>query len=152
MNEIITTALTVTEKTLSILSDLVTTVLGGIALYGLIFKRKKIVLFIRLIINSQYNERVKRVKETLGKLEGFSFEEKDERTEIFNLIGQLSGQIKPLATDKNGLIKVHEELKEILDGKQKLSEAKKRNLVYELHGILDNASYLDFNEILNNQQ
>lgn len=132
------------------IADLFGVLLGGVALYALIFHRKKISLFLRIVLNSHFNERVKRMKETLGKLEQLSFDEKEHKSEIRNLLGQLNGQIKPMASDKNGLIRLQVEISAILKGEEKLTEPMKRQIIYDVHGVLDNANLSDITSIMEN--
>ena len=129
-------------------ADLFTLILGGIALWGILFRRKKITLLFKVLISSFTNERVKRIKETLGKLESLNFDEKDDRKEIFALLGRVSGQIKPLALDENGLKEIDSEISILLAKTKPLTEATKQKIVYELHSRLDNVSFSETSKIL----
>jgi hypothetical protein len=129
-------------------ANLFTFILGGIALWGILFRRKKLALFFKILISSFTNERVKRIKETLGKLESLTFDEKDNRKEIFALLGRVSGQIKPLATDGSGLKEIDKEISDLLAKTIPLTEATKQKIVYELHSRLDNISFVETSKIL----
>lgn len=129
-------------------ADFVTLVLGGIALWGLVFHKKKISLIIKVLVNSFLNERVKRIKETLGKLDSLDYNDKEDRGEIFALLGQVSGQIKPLTATDQHLLSLYAEIQTILEKKSPLNEATKRRLVYALHGQLDGASFAETQKIL----
>ena len=136
-----------TSDSVSFGANFVTLILGGIAIWGLIFRRKKIALIMKLMISNFTNERVKRLKETLGKLESLSYDEKPDRPEIHALLGQVSGQIKILATEQNGLMKINQDISDILAKKSALNEATKRRIVYELHGSIDTISFTETNNI-----
>jgi len=129
-------------------ADLFTLILGGIALWGILFRRKKLALLFKVLISSFTNERVKRIKETLGKLESLTFDEKNDRKEIFALLGRVSGQIKSLATDGSGLKEIDQEIAELLCKNKPLTEATKQKIVYELHSRLDNISFVETSKIL----
>ena len=101
------------------------------------------------MLTTVMNERVKRIKETLGKLDSLNFDHKETRREIFALLGQVGGQIKPLATEQNGLDPIHKEILALLAKTAPLTEATKRRIVYELHGRLDNVSLAETQNILN---
>jgi len=124
------------------LADLVTLVLGIAGVYGLIYHRREFKAFFRLLASSHLQERVKRIKETLGKLEGLDFNEKQDRREIFALLGQVSGQIKPLAREGTSLGRIYAEIQTLLREDEKLSEPRKRHVVYELHGCLDDETFV----------
>ena len=129
-------------------ANCVTLLIGLIALWGFVFHRKKIFLAIKVLLSSYTNERVKRLKETLGKLDSLSFEEKEDRAEIYALLGQVSGQISILATEQNGIKKIQNEISDLLAKKSQLNEASKRRIVYELHGNLDKLSFNEINNLL----
>ena len=129
-------------------ANFLTLILGGVALWGLLFRRKKLALVFRALISNFTNERVKRLKETLGKLESLSFDEKEDRPEILALLGQVSGQINNLATEQNGLKKVQSEITNLLAKTTRLNEATKRRIVYELHGNIDSLSFTETNKTL----
>ena len=123
------------------LSHLITVVVGGVAIWGLIFKRRELTLAYRVFTNTYLNQRINRLKETLGKLETLSYDRKEDRSEINALVGQICGQLKPLAQDYPDLSETVEYLTELIDGKKRLSESRKRRLLYEIHGHLDSATF-----------
>ena len=126
---------------LGVSADVVTVVLGALALWGFIFKRKQISLALRVIANTYLNQRVNRLKEALGRLDSLSYDNKEDRSEIQALVGQVCGQIKPLLEDYPRLADAYNSLTEFVDGKKRLSESKKRRIVYEIHGVLDSVSF-----------
>jgi hypothetical protein len=136
-------------------AHLIGAVLGIIALYalyGLIFHRKEVKAFLTLLAMSHLHERIKRVKETLGKLEFLNYDTKEDRQEIFALLGQLGGQTKPLVSECPGLDVVHIEMAGILQKQVKLSEATKRRILYELHGALDSQALAASASLLGNRK
>lgn len=122
-------------------ADLVTVTLGLVALWGLILKRKELSLAFRMFTNIDRSHRVHRLKETLWHLNSLSYDNKEHRTEIRALLGQVCGQVRSLADNDPKLKALHAELAELTDGRKGLSESKKRRIVFEIHGCLDSASF-----------
>ncbi len=122
-------------------SDVVTVILGLIAFWGLIFKRKELSLAFRLFTNTYLNQRVNRLKETLGRLESLSYDNKEHRSEIHALIGQVCGQVRSLTDDHPKLDEVHKTLLTFMESRVRLTESKKRKIIYEIHGHIDSASF-----------
>ncbi len=140
MKQLIDIALSV-PPIVQFLSHLITIAVGGVALWGLIFKRRELTLAFRVFANTFLNQRINRLKETLGKLETLNYDQKEHRSEITALVGQVCGQLKSLAQDYPNLSQTLEHLAELVDGKKRLSEARKRRLVYEIHGHLDSTTF-----------
>ncbi len=127
----------VVVQVVSFISDLVTAIVGSAALYGLIFHRRELSNFFRFLQNYQLTERIKRIKETLGKLDSLNYGDKSSRAEIVALLGQVSGQVHPLVANDGELQKICNEISEILAKRVGISEGTKRNIVYRIHGQLD---------------
>lgn len=140
--------LTQSPHVVAVLADLVTVVIGLIAIWGLIFKRRELGFVFRVFANAHLNQRVNRLKETLGKLETLNYDQKEDRSELNALVGQVCGQVKPLVGDYPKLVNVYDELLALVERKKRLSESKKRRLVYELHGILDDTSFHQQHQVL----
>jgi hypothetical protein len=128
------------SKGLHFASDLITVILGCMALYGIIVHRDKISAFARLLSTTFLNERVKRLKEVLGALHNLNFEEKGDRSKIYANLGAISGQVKQLALSDERFRFFHEELTIYLERKKRLNEPTKNRLMFELHGLLDSLS------------
>jgi hypothetical protein len=123
------TALKTTSDITQFLANLITILLGLFAFYALIFHGRKIGILFRVMVSAFLNERVKRIKETLGKLEAFNFNIREDRPEIVALLGQLSGQIKPLTSDSDAIASLHAEIIRLLDKPTTLNEATKRRII-----------------------
>jgi hypothetical protein len=126
------------SKWFQLLADVVTSLLGLIAIFGLIFKRKKINQIFQIILNTHFNEKLKRLRDTLSQLDAISFEDKNRYQEGLSLLGQLSGQIKPLVNNSSDLLKMHTDLNLMLEGKSKIKNYKKSALIHELTDLLEN--------------
>jgi hypothetical protein len=122
--------------------------LGLIALWALIFRRKKLALIFRVFMSVFLNEKLRRIRETLNKLETLNYDEKQNRAEIRALFGQVSGQIKPMIGSNDGLAGIHKSMCDIVENAAPLTEAKKRSAVAELHGVLDNIVFTTTSKFL----
>ena len=122
----------------TVVANCVTILLGVGAVVGLLLKRKEIGRIISLVTNLHLRERVNRIKETLGRLEGMNYNNKEERSEIVALVGQLQGQLRGLDSSDGDLIKILQEIEGYSQPGNRPSEARKRALVYAVHGKLDN--------------
>ena len=121
-------------------ADAVTVILGSVALWGLVFRRKQLSLAMRLLGSLYASQRASRLKETLGKLEALSYDNKEDRGEIHALFGQASGQISGLLADYPSLQETHVKISAVVEKRGRLSESLKRQLVYEIHGCIEIAS------------
>lgn len=137
-----------TKQIFAFADNFLTTVLGLVALWGLIRHRREIALVMRVFIAGHLNERLKKVRETLTKLENLSYDNKEERAEIAALFGQIAGQIRPLVSNNEDLNRIHNEISGVMDRRIRLSEALKRKIVFELHGSLDDFTLSEVNKFL----
>lgn len=128
------------SKFVTFFADLFTAILGSAGIWALIFHRQKAKLFFKLVLSGFVNERIKRIKETLGKLESLNYDDKANRPEIIALLGQTLGQIKSL-TEHEPIRQTHADISDLIDNKARISEATKRRVVYELHAALDTVSF-----------
>jgi hypothetical protein len=118
-----------------------TSVLGILAIWGLIKHRTKISAFVRLLAHSVMNERIKKIKGTLGLLDGMNFDVKDDRKEIIAILGQLAGMTRLFASRHEGFKQFHGELVLLIEKPETLSEAAKRRKSEELHALLDEQAF-----------
>jgi hypothetical protein len=114
--------------------------LGLIALWGLLFHKKEIKSFFRLLAMTQLNQRVRALQETLKQLEDVSFDNKGDRKEIFNLVGQVCGQLSTLVklSPEMDLLEIRRRFMSIHEKQTSLNEPVKRQLIHELMGHLEN--------------
>lgn len=124
-------------KTLQMFADTLTIILGALALYGLIAKRKKLSSFINVVLNSHLNERVRRIRDTVTQLQSISLDDASRYKEGIALLGSLSGQLKPLTTARPRLQNLHEDLIFMTEGKTRVKESKKNAVIHEISALLD---------------
>ena len=122
----------------TVVANCVTILLGVSALVALLLKRKEIGRLLSLVTNLHLRDRVNRIKETLGRLEGMNYNNKEERPEIVALVGQLQGQLKGLDSSEGSLVAILEDIEGYSNPGNRLNEARKRALVFAVHGNLDN--------------
>ncbi len=142
----------VVERGTAFLANLFTVFLGIIALYGLIWRRKELATFVKLLAASYIDDRVKKIKETLGILDSLNFNMKRDRQEILALLGQLSGQIRPLILEDPEFEAIQKEMVGIEKGESTLSEPMKRRILFSLHAALDNLSHSASTSLMGNQK
>lgn len=123
------------------IAHLTGSILGIIGIYGLIKHRAKISAFVRLLALNVINERIKRIKGTLGELDSLSYDVKEQRGRIKAVMGQLAGMIHLFALRHDGFKRVHAELLVLVEKPAGNSEANKRRISEELHGLLDEQGF-----------
>lgn len=95
----------------------------------------------RLLSHSLVNERIKKIKGTLGELDSLDYDVKDDRRKIIALMGQLTGMVRLFASRHEGFKQFHDELLGLTQQPGTLSEATKRRLSEELHALLDEQGF-----------
>jgi hypothetical protein len=134
---IFATAFEIASVVMGFAADLITVVLGGIALAGIIRNRKELSAVVHAFANMYVNQRLNRLRETLGQLESYSYDTKEDQKEIRALIDQVCGQIGPLLDKIPELEGVHQRLLGVAGRKLRLTESLKRHIVHEIHGLID---------------
>jgi hypothetical protein len=119
------------------LADFIALILGGVAVWGLVFKRRQIAYVFRLARNVHLHRGIENVRETLRDLNKLDYREKESRPEIAALLGQLSGQIESLLETHPKLTDVHQKVTDLVEAKKRCSESVKRQICCQLEGILD---------------
>jgi hypothetical protein len=132
------------NKTMEVIAEWVTLVahsftaiLGAVAIWGLLFHRKKITAFAQLLAYSALNERTRRIKAILGRLESLNYDDKSDRKEIVAMLAQLAGMVRLIAERHEGFRQFYAELRQTSEKPEALSEGAKRRLSEELHALLD---------------
>lgn len=123
------------------IANCATIAIGSIAIWGLIFKRHEISLALRVFTTAYLNQKTSRIKETLGRLESLNHDNKDDRSEINALLGQLCGQLLTIKEECPDINNNRLELEEYVHGNKRINESKKRKIIYEIHGLLDSATF-----------
>ncbi len=111
--QIIHEIIQVVVAVVSFLANLFTIAICGIALYGILTHRKALGAFLAVFASTQLQERNRRIRETINKLNSLDYERRDHKREVIALLGQLSDQITPQG-DQDSLKLSYEKL-EILN-------------------------------------
>lgn len=82
------------------------------------------------------NERLKKIKGALARLDSLNYEVKENKKEVIALFGEIAGMIKSFATADSNYKNCYDDFVSISDGTA-LSEPRKRRLSQELHCLLD---------------
>ena len=141
----------VAESAVSFCADVMTLVLGVIALWAIVRNRGRIEFLFRVLYNRFLNDRSKRIVETLGKLDSLDYENKGHRKEVFALLGQLSGQVEALGDRDERIGRIHSDLMGFLNSTVRLSEAKKRRVTQQVHAALDHLSLESTTDVLESE-
>lgn len=127
-------------KWLQLSADLLTTVLGLYAAYGLIFKRKELSQLVRVLSNNHLNESLRRLRETLSQLQRVPMDDASRQGEGKSLLGQLSGQLRGLADRNADISRLRSEVQLMLEGKRKVQDYKKNAVIHEIEAVLEQLS------------
>jgi ABC-type transporter Mla subunit MlaD len=125
-------------KAIALIADFITAILGLLAIGGLIRHRKKISAFLRLLAHTLVNERIRRIRGTLTRLDGLNFGVKEDRKEIIAILGELAGMIRTFAKNHNDFQRIYDELiNYTTTSPESLSEATKRRISEEINCLLE---------------
>lgn len=116
----------------SFLSNILTILASGIAIFLFVSKRKAISSVFGLLINYTYQLSLSEIKEKLERLNDYNAKDTAQNEIIINILNEIVGQIRG-----NDKLKVHfsemlEKLEELMSSRKKLTEPNKRAIVSEL--------------------
>jgi hypothetical protein len=129
------------DRGMQVCANSITVILGCIALVALLRRREQLKAFFGLLQQVNLSQRTMQIRYTLRELERVSFDTKEERPQVRALLGQLCGQIAALKDTIPELNSAYNALLSFREKTNSITEFKKRALVHELHGILDNALF-----------
>ncbi|WP_417541971.1 hypothetical protein [Methylophaga thalassica] len=117
---------------ISLVSNGLTIVASGIAIYVFFTKRESIATIFSLLLNYTYQLSLSEMKEKLEKLNEYNAKDPDENEKIVNILNEVCGQIKGNERLSENFKEIVEEINTFALGRRKLTEPKKRALVSEL--------------------
>lgn len=129
-------------------ADFVTTIVGAVGIWGLLFKRRELLLAFRVLTNTYFNYRTSHLRESLLQLENLSWNNRENRPEIQALIGRICGQLKPLTQDFPELESVLEELENL----KTITERRKQTIVHSILGQLESLSFRQQTSVMKSKQ
>jgi hypothetical protein len=132
----------------SFLSDLLTILASGIAIWLFISKRDSFRIIFQVLINFSYQITLHELKYKLEKLNDLNAGDKVEFKEIVNIFSEITGQLRG-----NDKLKVHcqdiiLQMAEYIDNPKSLTEPKKRSIIHELREKLRNVDIENFEDLL----
>jgi len=135
-------------KIIEVGSQTVTLIAGLVGLYALIFHGKRVTLLLNALSYLFVSARAQKVRDLLSKLSARNYDDKESRKEIFALLGELTGRLKPFANMTPSLEKCYQDLEVLLTAKTKVTEPSKRRLLTEIEVALDSIGFETVKEFL----
>lgn len=132
------------------LSNVLTIIASGIAIYVFLVKRRELSLALQLLLNYSFQTTLTEVKEKLERLNEYNANEPEDVPEIRNILHEIAGQIR----GNERLLAAASELLgriEALAKSRKLLEPSKRSMVSELREVLRNIQVNDIESITGNR-
>ncbi len=125
-------------KNVAFIAHTCTAILGLLTIWGLIRHRKKIRSFVQLLGHNLVNERIRRIRATITRLDELNHGVKEDRKEIVAILGELAGMIRAFTKHNAEFLQMYEQMiKLTTTNSEGLSEATKRRLAEELNCLLD---------------
>lgn len=133
--------LRISLQVMGAVADAMSIALGAVAFWGIVFKRAELRRLLAILSSLHLNQRMVKIRDTLGSIDALDYNDKVNRSELRALIGQLCGQLKAAADETPKLVMSYQRVADLASGKEKLTESRKRQMVHELHGALDFVVY-----------
>lgn len=127
-------------------SNIVTIVLGLLALWGIVAHRGTLTELARFLHYSYLNDSFQRIRETLAKLDYLNYDDKESRREIRALLGQLNGQLKGVDPSVR-TEQLLERLQTVVTNGRTLTEAVKREIVSAARGTIDASLHVNLRQL-----
>lgn len=119
-------------KIVSILSNVMTILASGLAIFLYFSKRKQISSVFRLLLNYSYQLSLSELKEKLERLNEYRVDDQDQCEKIINIFNEIIGQIKGNDKLADSFSEILERIEDTISNKRKLTEPRKRALISEL--------------------
>ena len=119
-------------KIVPLISNILTIVASGIAIYVFFTKRKAISSVFSLLMNYSYQLTLSELKEKLERLNDNNANDDEQREQIVNILNELMGQIKGNINLKMHFTEQTQAIEKFTSNKKRLTEPRKRALVSEL--------------------
>lgn len=123
------------------LADAVSLAVGGLALWGLIYKRKHLSHFLHGLGSLYLHHSAHRMDATLRKLESLSWGSKAHQPKIRALVSHLSSQLKPFVKDHATARLAYDQANGMVQRPAEFTESNLQQLIAELHDFLDTTMY-----------
>lgn len=130
------------------ISNLISIIASGLALYIYFFKGEKIKSAINFILNYSKQLTITDLKFKIERLNEFQANDNVQKLEVINILHEIEGQIIGNKALKEQLKEQLEKISDFIGNPKNLSEPKKRSLVSELKESLRNLDVSNYNEII----
>jgi hypothetical protein len=134
-------------KWVQISADAVTTIIGLLALYGLVFKKEKLKQLVAIVLNRHFNDQLRAIHATTEQLRKVSLDEKDQAKRVRNLLSQLYGQLKTMSEKYPRLKQSYDILGQMISEKR-ITENRKTVLINEIEAELKEQEMADFMQVV----
>ena len=131
------------------ITNVLTAIASGIAVYIFIFKRKVIASIFKVLLNYASQITISELRTKLEKLAEFDAAREDHFDPMMNLMNEIVGQIKGNSKLKIQCSEILEKFEFFTENpKNIITEAKKRNLISEFKENLRNIDVINIDELM----
>lgn len=116
----------------SLVSNILTILASGIAIYLFCTKRKEISSVFHVLINYTQQLSLSEIKEKIERLNEYNAKDPEHSEKIINILNEIVGQIKGNDKLKTHFAEILITIDQLSSGKKRLTEPKKRAVVSEL--------------------
>ena len=131
-----------------LLSNSMTILASGIAIYLFIVNKDKISSAINLLLNYSKQITLSELKFKIERLNDFTTNDVEQKKEVINILSEIEGQILGNKKIENELKIQLEKISDFVDNSKSLTEPKKRSLVSELRESVRNIDISNYQSII----
>jgi hypothetical protein len=134
---------------IQLITNILTAIASGIAIYIFIFKRKVIASIFKILLNYSSQITLSELKIKLDRINDLDVSNTDHYGKVMNLLNEIVGQIRGNQKLKRQCSNMLEKLEVFTDNpKNKLTEPKKRNLISELKETIRHIDLENIDELV----
>ena len=131
------------------LANLLTIIASGIAIYLFINNREKLSSALNAIVNYSIQLTLSELKYKVERLNDYTTNDKDQLTEVINILNEIEGQINGSKILEAALSEQLTKIANFTNSPRTLSEPKKRSLVAELREKIRHIDVSNYRKIIN---
>ncbi|MFP8967772.1 hypothetical protein ACKC9G_14410 [Pokkaliibacter sp. CJK22405] len=135
-------------KWISFLSNVMTVLASGIAIYIFVSNKDKIASVFTLLMNYSQQLSLSELKEKIERLNEYNAKDSEECERIVNIFNEILGQLKGNEKIKSHFIEMIESIENMVSDRRRLTEPKKRALVSELRERLRHLSVKSIDDLV----
>ena len=130
-------------------ANLLTIIASGIAIYLFINNREKLSSALNAIVNYSIQLTLSELKYKVERLNDYTTNDKDQLTEVINILNEIEGQINGSKILGAALSEQLAKISNFTSSPRTLSEPKKRSLVAELREKIRHIDVSNYRKIIN---